>query len=245
MNSTLGACSVLLLGLLQFGSAFITTSPAWGVLPTTTDARIGRSSIVTLSGAALSDIEDIGYYASVKKPLGVVFGENNEPYLGLRVDDIEMGSEGEMAGLRVGDQLLAVNSDVAIGDSFDSAMSLLQSAPTKMELLFYRGSVRDLYRILDKRGIEINSNAGDGSEAVIMDENYESPVRVEVKEDQGFDVMKAFSRLAGGGGDRKESKGTSEPIEEKKEAKKGGGIFGMFSQETIQLEGDDATGTGR
>ncbi|CAB9501873.1 expressed unknown protein [Seminavis robusta] len=210
----------------------------------TTIPTVGTQALrsTSLFGIAVDDIEDVGYYAKIKKPLGVVFGENKEPYLGLRVDDVELGSAGGAAGLRVGDQLMAVNDVVVIGNSFDEAMGLLQSSPAKMTLLLYRGSVRDVYNILNKRGIEADSDGGE--EEVIMDENYESPVRVEVVPEENFDFMKAFSKLTGGGAKRDQDDDdeyiASAPP--KQEKKKGGGLFGMFG-ESIQLDGDDATGT--
>ena len=181
MISFLGVSLLLLQGSSAFTSLPFSRKPA-------------ASTSTAVFGIQIDDIEDVGYYTSVQKPLGVIFGENPEPYLGVRVDDIELGSQGGLGGLRVGDQLLAVNGDVVIGDSFDSCMGILQSSPAKMKLLLYRGSVRDLYTILNNRNIE-DDDDDDGSEVVIMDENYESPVRIEVKEDQGIDLMKVFSKL--------------------------------------------------
>jgi PDZ domain len=203
------------------------------------------SGSTALYGIAVDDVQDFGFSVSVNKPLGVIFGENRDPYLGLRVDDVALDSEGSRAGLRVGDQLLAVNAVVTIGQSFDSAMTVLQESKTKMTLTLYRGTVRELYAILRNRDLQVDDEE-EGEEEVIMDENYESPVVVEFTEDPGFDVMKAFAKLTGGGGAKKSSsEDYQQPEQEpKQEKKKGGGLFGMFG-EAVQLEGDDATGIKR
>merc|ERR1719162_982883 len=61
-------------------------------------------------------IERLDHYeVEVPKPMGVVFGENPDPYFGLVVDDVSEGMNGGIAGLRVGDQLLAVNEKVVAG----------------------------------------------------------------------------------------------------------------------------------
>merc|ERR1719253_1530217 len=124
----------------------LASSQAFTTLPTPS-----VSSPTAIPAMDTSDVEDVGYSATVQKPIGVIFGENKEPYGGLRVDEVELGTEGSRVGLRVGDQLLAVNGDLVIGDSFDGAMSLLQSAPKRVKLLMYRGNVASLYTILNNR----------------------------------------------------------------------------------------------
>lgn len=222
--------------LMHTGSSSAFTNVCFpGVLSRTASSSSSSSAIFAID---VEDIEDVGYYTSVQKPLGVVFGENAEPYSGLRVDDIEMGSQGMSSGLRVGDQLLAVNGQVMIGGSFDACMGVLQASPAKMKLLMFRGNVRDLYTIIDNRNLDNDDDDGGGSEAVIMDENYESPVRIEVKEPEKLDLMKVFNKLTA----KRDPPETPAP---KLEAKKsGGGLFGMFG-ESIQLDGDEASGTGR
>lgn len=220
--------------LLQTGSSSAFTSSLAGIISRTTPASASSSAVFAID---IDDIEDVGYYTSVQKPLGVVFGENAEPYLGLKVDDIELGSSGSSSGLRVGDQLMAVNGEVLIGGSFDACMATLQASPAKMKLLMYRGNVKNLYTIIDNRNLDIVDD-DDGSEAVVMDENYESPVRIEVKEPEKLDLMKVFNKLT----EKKESPAAT-PAPKKEPKKSGGGLFGMFG-ESVQLEGDDASGTG-
>ena len=223
--------------LLQTSSSNAFTSSLPGMISRTAPASASSSAVFAID---IDDIEDVGYYTSVQKPLGVIFTENAEPYLGLKIDEIELGSSGSSSGLRVGDQLMAVNGEVMIGGSFDACMGALQASPAKMKLLMFRGNVKNLYTIMDNRNLDNDDDDG-GSEAVIMDENYESPVRIEVKEPEKLDLMKVFNKLT----EKKESPASPAAPAPKKEAKKsGGGLFGMFG-ESVQLEGDDASGTGR
>lgn len=187
----------------------------------------------TLFAISKSDLTGIGYTVRVEKPLGVVFGENPEPYLGLTIDDVESGSKGGMAGLRVGHQLLCVGDEVVIGDDFDSAMGLLRAAPSTIELQLYKGTARQLYTILNNK---LGNVMDDDEPEVIMDENYESPVRVPIdgfEEEEPLNAKDFFNGL----------KKIAETAVPKGDGKKGGLFGGMFSQETIQLEGDEASGT--
>jgi hypothetical protein len=235
--------AVLVLGLLL--PACTAFSP---VLPTSASRHHVQRSVISVDGhtalnaCKMEDIEDIGYTVKVQKPLGVVFGENQAPYDGLRAEEIEEASEGERVGIKFGDQLLAVNGDICIGNGFDSAMSLLRNSPNEMELLLYNGPAKNLYKILTNRNVELESD--DDEELPVMDENYESPVQVDVTEQRGFDFGKAVSMLTGGGDDGETKKEQKEGAASSSGGKKGG-LFGMFSQETIQLEGEDATGTGK
>lgn len=198
------------------------------------------------------------YDVTVPKPLGIVFGENPEPYLGLVVDDVAEGLNGGKAGLRMGDQLVAVNGQVVLGKDFDSSMARLTSddAGPVMHLVLYRGPVRQLFTILGNQLDEGQIIGDDGDEEeeddedtapVVMDENYESPVRIEVKEEKPLtagDFVKAIGKL---GSILVET--ATAPVEEPatdgenaapKEKKKTG-FFGIGG-ESIQLDGDDAKG---
>lgn len=195
-----------------------------------------RSAARTVRQASvdMDTISDIGYTASVAKPLGVVFGENRAPFSGLSVDDVEDGMNGGVAGLKIGDQLLAVNGESLIGKDFDTAMTKLKDTPSPMELKLYRGSVSSLFTIVsNRRGADFVEEEGDDeTEEIVFDENYESPV-VMSAEDFGDDTIsvsalagdaaKSIGNIFGGGGGDK----------------KGGFFGGMFSQETIQLEDKD------
>ena len=141
--------------------------------------------------------------------------------------------------MRIGDQLLAVNGEVVVGKDFDTVMGTLQSAPARLDLVLYRGTVSSLFTILSNREGDDFIDEDDGSEEVIMDENYESPVVIEVKEKKPLtpgDFFKAMKKVGEmltedsqpAGGDAAE-----------KPKKKNTGFFGIGG-ESIQLEGDDA-----
>ena len=205
---------------------------------------------LVLEAVSYDDISDIGFDVSVAKPLGVVFGENLDPYNGLVVDDIELGKNAGIAGLRVGDQLVSINEQVVVGKSFETVMTMLKEGPPVLDLQMYRGGVRSLYVILQNRAGDMTSDDEDdeGEEAVIMDENYVSPVVIDVSQYDDSplsvgDFVNAFKNLS------KKLTASDEdappaPTKQQGETKKSGGIFGMFQQETIQLDGDDATGIG-
>jgi hypothetical protein len=180
------------------------------------------------------DLEDVGFSVTVKKPLGIVFGENPAPYLGLMVDDVEPGLNGGAVGIKVGDQLLSINSRVVIGNDFESTMDVLRTADS-LELLLFRGPVRTLYTILENKDAQPEDEEEEEDE-IERDESYESPVQINLEdfEDEPMptagDFMNAFKKVASGlsGGEKTE--------EEKKK-----GLFGgMFSGESVQLDGDDA-----
>jgi hypothetical protein len=191
-----------------------------------------------LSAVSYDIVAEVGYEVSLQKPLGLVFGENPDPYFGLVVDDVAEGSNGSNSGLRIGDQLLSINGEVVVGEDFDTVMGALQSAPSKLDLILYRGSVGSVYTILSNRIDEDEAVRDDdeGDEAVIMDEDYESPVVMEVREQKALsfgDVFKAMGKVG-----QMLTEDTTDP-EVKKEKKKAGGFFGMGG-ESIQLDGDAA-----
>ena len=255
MSKQIVACAFTLASLLA-GSA-LSFSPQPNRVVSSAFTRYTTTTTTTGPHYALEDdsvLDDIGYRVAVEKPLGVIFGENDVPYKGLVLDDIEPGLNGGAAGLRVGDQLLSVNGQSVVGADFDSVMNMLVSAEGVLELQLYRGNVRTLYTIMnnmrsDTTGATEQDDDEEDVEAVVMDENYESPVVINVEdyEDKPLtpgDVVNAFKNLGtilmseeSGSGD---SDGSA-PKEEKK--KSGGGLFGgMFGGgETIQLEGEDAS----
>jgi hypothetical protein len=214
----------------------------------------------SLSAVSYDDIADIGYEVEVSKPLGIIFGENPDPYNGLVVDDVEAGLNGGSAGLRVGDQLVSINGRTVVGGGFDDIMGQLRDAPGDLELQLYRGNVRSLYVILTNRVGDnpAEQEGGDGeqdedSEEVIMDEDYESPVVIDISQyevnEEPLNVGDFFNGLKKVGAMLTEKKEDPAPAAAadtsvpKEETKKSGGIFGMFKQESIQLDGDEASGT--
>ena len=214
--------------------------------PAATATVATATTSTRLNAASYEDVADIGFPVSVMKPMGVVFGENPDPYYGLVVDDVAEGLNGGMAGIRVGDQLLSVNGNVVVGKDFDSIMSALTDASSSsLDLVLYRGPVSSLFTILSNQvgdALWEEEDNSEDSQPVIMDENYESPVKIEVEEEKPFspgDLFKAVQNIA---------KNVMEESEEEKLAKqqqkqqqKKSGFFGIGG-ESIQLDGDEASG---
>jgi PDZ domain len=200
-------------------------------------------------------LEDIGYKTFVRKPLGVIFSENSAPYFGLVVVDVELGLDGGKAGLRVGDQLVAVNGEPCLQMEFDTCMAKLINADTSrssLELQMFRGSPRDLYTILENKqenaiSIIMDDTGDEDAVEVVMDESYESPVVVPVDESDiddvddiqltPQDISKVFSNVASNlFGNLGKENVKRDPAGDGKSF-----LASMFQQETIQLDGDDAT----
>jgi len=188
------------------------------------------------------------------KPLGIIFGENANPYFGVVIEDVAEGRNGSLAGLRMGDQLMSINGKVVVGKDFDSIMEQFQYASSSepMELILFRGPVSMMYTILSNQvGGDVQNddddedaeNDDDGDEEVIMDENYESPVVIEVKEKKALTPGDFFKAAVKVGKMFMEDTATTTPGSTTKEAgkepKKKQGFFGIGA-ESIQLEGNDA-----
>lgn len=220
------------------------------------DKSIARFNHRSLSPLILSadvsdnyeiELDEIGFYADVTKPLGVVFGENPEPYFGLVVDDLELGSNGAKSGLRVGDNLVSINGNIVIGKDFDSVMELLREAEGSIELQLYRGTARMLYDSMPENTLDQVFDSNE-SEEVIMDESYEAPTidmskyKKQPLTPEG--VLRAFKKIGQNLGEAlTEDKAVEEIAKEETTEKKKGGFFGgMFSQETVQLEDEEARG---
>mmetsp|Transcript_15994 Transcript_15994/g.19213 ORF Transcript_15994/g.19213 Transcript_15994/m.19213 type:complete len:225 (-) Transcript_15994:107-781(-) len=193
------------------------------------------STTSALYGAVFPDVTGIGYTVQVTKPLGVIFGENPEPTLGLRVDDVTEAQNGAIAGIRAGDQLVAVDGESVVGCDFDEAMDLLINADSQVQVQLFRGDVRSLFNILTNlKGGPVED---EGEEPDVIDENYVPP-RIEVVEQEPLtakDLLRGLGKAV--------SIITEDLAPKKDEEKKGGFFGGVFSGETIQLEGDDASGT--
>jgi hypothetical protein len=224
------------LSVLELCSAFQRTSFFGG----RRSVSVGRQSTSSLQAAVDYDtVAEVGFRIKVDKPMGVIFGENPEPYFGLSVDDVSEGLNGGMAGIRQGDQLLSVGKEVVLGKDFDTVMSMLQGGPQTLELTMYRGTISTLYTILgNKLGEDaVFGEDDDGEEPIIMDENYESPVKVEVREKKKLtpgDFFKAAKKVA-------EMLTEDDSPKPEGEKKKSGGFFGIGA-ESVQLDGEDAKG---
>ncbi|OEU17242.1 hypothetical protein FRACYDRAFT_237653 [Fragilariopsis cylindrus CCMP1102] len=195
------------------------------------------------------------YEVTVPKPLGVVFGENPDPFFGLVVDDVSEGLNGGRAGLRKGDNLLAVNEQIVVGKEFDTIMGLLQDEPKSLNLVFFSGPVSQLYTILNNQldeGETVFDDEDDyddeDSKPVVMDENYETSVYVEIKEQKPLtlgDFGKAFKKVASNFSETMKSDPaedtTSTDVAASTQPKKKKGFFGIGG-ESVQLDGQDAQG---
>jgi hypothetical protein len=234
--------SILLLASCQVCAAFQQSRPSFGLAFTSTRSTSQSTSSSQLHAITSETISDVGYATTVQKPLGIVFGENPDPYYGLVVDDVAEGLNGGKAGLKLRDQLLAINGQVVVGKDFDTVMSILQSAPARLDLKLYRGSADSLYTILGNRMDEDESfseEEEEGDSKTVMDEDYwNDAVRIEVKERKPLsagDVFKALGKLGS-----MLTEGEKPPAGgETQEKKKSGGFFGMGT-ESIQLDGNDA-----
>lgn len=192
------------------------------------------------------DVSGVGYVVTVKKPLGVIFSENPNPVLGLVVDDIVEAQNGAIAGIRTGDNLVAVDGESVVGGEFDDIMGMLIAAPETLDVQLFRGNGATLNTVLNNiKGY--NPEEEEEEEIIIMDENYVSPFVIEVNEDDdkpltAGDVMKAFKKI--GSNLKEDFASTPAPPKEKEESSEKKGFFGgMFGGgETIQLEGTDADG---
>eukprot|EP00542_Grammatophora_oceanica_P013599 CAMPEP_0194047546 /NCGR_PEP_ID=MMETSP0009_2-20130614/25030_1 /TAXON_ID=210454 /ORGANISM="Grammatophora oceanica, Strain CCMP 410" /LENGTH=264 /DNA_ID=CAMNT_0038693203 /DNA_START=8 /DNA_END=802 /DNA_ORIENTATION=+ len=237
------------------------TTEAFSVVPNTNclgsicrSSGGGRASTSALFALSHSELLAIGYSATVPKPLGVVFGENEAPFSGLALDDVEPGLNGGKAGLRTGDQLLAVNGENVVGQDFDTVMEKLRSAEGTLDLTMFRGNVKSLYVILDNMGSAMDGTSeaeGDVSdEPVVLDENYETPVVIDVSEFEDKplslgDVFKAAKKVGQMlTEETEEEKAAAEARKKQQNEKKSGGFLGgLFGGgETIQLDGDEASG---
>jgi len=137
-----------------------------------------------------------------------------------------------------------------IGKDFDFTMDKLQEQPGKLNLILYRGPVTQLFTVLsnqleDGQSMYDEDDYGDEeSEPVIMDENYESPVRVEIKEQKPLtpgDFVKAFGKLGSMLGETLTSSPEPQDPDAPPAPKKKTGFFGIGA-ESVQLDGVDAQG---
>lgn len=197
------------------------------------------SSWCSLRAVTKESISDVGYTVSLSRPLGVVFGENPAPFLGLVVDEVEKDLPGDAAGLKVGDQLLRVNEKIVTGKDFETVIDMLRGEDF-LELQLFRGTVKQLYAILANRQVEgVEEEEEEEEEVVVMDENYVSPVQIPLDQFEEDDLgpvtaKEVFEGLKKLGG---MAFGSKDGGKEKK------GLFGgMFSGETVQLDGDEASG---
>ena len=85
--------------------------------------------------------------ASLMKPMGLVFEENDEEVGGIFVASLAEGGAAEKDGaIKPGDQLIAVNGQDVSGLGFDEALSFIINAETEStKLIFFRGTEKQYY----------------------------------------------------------------------------------------------------
>ena len=122
---------------------------------------------------------------------------------------------------------------------------LVGSSSDQLDLVLYRGPVSSLFTILSNQvGDELweEENSEEETEPVVMDENYESPVKVEVVEEKPLSFGDVFSAVQKIGKNlMEESEEEKMRKQQQKQEKKKSGFFGIGA-EAIQLDGDDASG---
>ena len=85
--------------------------------------------------------------AALKKPMGVVFEENDPSSGGVFVASLAADGAAQTEGtLKAGDQLVAVNGSPVLGLSFDDSLEkIIESDIDPTELIVFRGGVTNLY----------------------------------------------------------------------------------------------------
>jgi len=95
------------------------------------------------------DSMDTGNYAttSLKKPMGIVFEENDSKFGGIFVLEITEGSSADEDGVvRPGDQLVSVGEKKVSGMPFEAALgTIIDSTDESIKLSFFRGPAKFLY----------------------------------------------------------------------------------------------------
>ena len=85
--------------------------------------------------------------ASLSKPMGIVFEENDSNLGGIFILEVNPGSSAEKDGtVRPGDQLVAVGKKKVSGLQFEDALGAnIESEEEKVELVLFRGPAKFLY----------------------------------------------------------------------------------------------------
>lgn len=93
-------------------------------------------------------MDEVNYVAvELKKPMGIIFEENDSEYGGIFVQSLkEGGVAAENGVLQEGDQLVAVNTNKVSGKAFDDALgAIVDSEGETTKLVLFRGSAKQLY----------------------------------------------------------------------------------------------------
>lgn len=85
--------------------------------------------------------------ASLPKPMGIVFEENDSNLGGIFVLEVNSGSSAEQDGtVKPGDQLVAVGGKKVSGLQFEDALgTIIENEDEKVKLVLFRGPAKFLY----------------------------------------------------------------------------------------------------
>mmetsp|Transcript_33048 Transcript_33048/g.98316 ORF Transcript_33048/g.98316 Transcript_33048/m.98316 type:complete len:261 (-) Transcript_33048:187-969(-) len=220
----------------------------------------GSASVRTTTSLSVEAVditkfpEAVSYTITAEPPLGIIlteFQSESVPELTpVVVSDVTEGQFAARLGVREGDVLIGINgiSLLEEGIGFDSVINTIQTefgGPAgRISAKFFRGSSFGKIDGFDGL-VGTIVNGGDAEEVVdeVEDVTGEgetlnlSDIFGEEEEKEEVGVGELFSSLI------KETagavqKGLSAEEEKKEEKKSGGGFFGMFSQETIQVDDD-------
>lgn len=243
------------LALLFYITMFIKNVNSFVPFISSTDSFLTSTSLaITREPVGLDSIpSSVSYTITSGSPLGIVLSEYKSStvpeFTPLIVSDVTEMSNGALAGIREGDILLGVNglSAIAEGIGFSQVMDSIKagfddSPSGEITIKFFRGSVSGKKEGFDQfLDVLVNGNEYDANENVEVDAGeYEPPTLSDLgidMEQKEVGVGELFSALF-----KESAKAVQKGLESskkersEKETKKGGGFFGMFSKETIQLD---------
>jgi len=108
-----------------------------------------QESVGSKAPAGFIDSMDAGNYltTSLKKPMGIVFEENDSKFGGIFVLEISEGASAEADGsVQPGDQLISVGGKKVSGIKFEEALgTVIDSTDETINLTFFRGPAEFLY----------------------------------------------------------------------------------------------------
>mmetsp|Transcript_10203 Transcript_10203/g.11843 ORF Transcript_10203/g.11843 Transcript_10203/m.11843 type:complete len:207 (+) Transcript_10203:181-801(+) len=113
------------------------------------NVKSDETQAVAADPANFVDSMDVKNYvsASLTKPMGIVFEENDEEYGGIFVISLSEDGAAEKEGtIKPGDQLVAVNDIKVSGMEFDAALGcIIDASEEQPKLTFFRGTSAQFY----------------------------------------------------------------------------------------------------
>lgn len=121
----------------------------WSVVKDAKVASPQESKTTASSKKQFVDSMDKKNYiiASLTKPMGIVFEENDEDVNGIFVLSLSEGGAADLDGVvKPGDQLIGVNDKKVAGMVFDDALgTIIDATNDSVQLIFFRGSATECY----------------------------------------------------------------------------------------------------